>query len=86
MRKSNLLLDPVTKLELKDELERIVRQIDGKNRGYRDEILTKLDTVVGELTTAREERTIQNYHVRQVRSTTENHEKRISKLEKSAKN
>lgn len=50
--------------------------IDDKARKYRDDVLTKLDEVMGELIAAREEREFMNHDIR-------DHEKRITKLEQS---
>lgn len=51
MKKQVDLSDLVTK----DFLETKLEQVDEKARDYRDEILTKVDEVMGELQTMREE-------------------------------
>lgn len=66
-----------TKVDLvimKQELEGRFEELDEKNRGYRDQILTSLDKVAKELETWREDKILADHQL-------ENHEKRITKLE-----
>ena len=50
---------------------------------YRDEILTKLDGVMGELQAMREENTVGAHQTRELREQVNDHEKRIEHLEKT---
>lgn len=71
---------------LREELLRLegrIEQSDDNAREYRDQILTKLDGVMGELQTMREENTIGAYQISQLREEVDGHEKRIGHLEKS---
>ncbi|MDP3244049.1 MAG: hypothetical protein Q8M83_00045 [bacterium] len=70
-------LDPITKIDLDEAFE----QYDEKNRGYKDEVLTGLDSVMKELETMREESTIGVHQTRELREDVDDHEKRITKLE-----
>ena len=66
--------------ELKNEM---FDQVRGEQKAYRDENMTRLDDVMGELHAIREDNTIGTYQIRELRETTEDHEKRIVNLEKS---
>ena len=57
--------------------------LDEKNRGYRDQILTGLDGVMKELQDMREENAASTLHFERNDETLENHEKRITTLEHS---
>lgn len=54
-------------------------KVDDDARNYRDEVLTRMDGIVGELQTMREEKVVGGY---QIEETMNDHEKRIKKLEK----
>lgn len=71
-QKSTNQLDQVT---TKRDLLSLEEKFDGKARGYRDDLLNKLDEVMGELETIREEQTLSTGQYR-------DHEKRITDLEK----
>ncbi|MCL4419784.1 hypothetical protein M1146_06865 [Patescibacteria group bacterium] len=90
--KKNDSSQPVTKKYLdyalkkfatKDDLKNYPTKIDLANsfKKYRDDILTKIDEVMGELQTMREENTIGTYQTRELREQVDDHEKRIIKLE-----
>lgn len=87
------LSDYPTKKELKEELrkesaslkdwvsdgfEHVIETLDEHIREYRDEIMTKMDGIVGELQTMRGEITV-GFH--QDKEQLDDHEKRITKLE-----
>jgi hypothetical protein len=76
MKKS---IEPVTKIDLDEALE----EYDEKNRGYRDQILTRLDKVVMELETIREDNVIGTAQIRGLREDLAGHEKRITTLEQA---
>ena len=61
-------------ISLKHDLEEKIENIDEKNRGYRDQILTSLDKVAKELETWREDKILADHQL-------ENHEERITQLE-----
>lgn len=69
----------VTKALLEEELSKI----DEKARDYRDDILNKLDQVMGELETMREENLIGTYQIRELRKQDANHERRLRKIEQT---
>lgn len=69
-------------LVTKSYLDEVVRGIDEKAQRYRDEILAKMDEVMGELGVMREENTIGSHQTSQLRDTVENHKKRIKNIEK----
>ena len=62
MKKQNTL-DLVTKVFLEIKLDEIKEEIDENAKNYRDDVLTKLDEVMGELETIREENILGNHHV-----------------------
>ncbi len=71
------------KSELKRALDVLESKVDENARGYRDQILTKLDGVMGELKTIREETTIGTHQVFELQERVDNHEERITHLEES---
>lgn len=71
------ITDPITIIDLNEAFDKY----DGKNRSYRDEILTGLDKVMKELETMREETTVGTFQIRELREEVDGHEKRITKLE-----
>lgn len=66
----------VTKGFLKGELEKFGLEMDEKARGYRDDILNKMDEMMGELEQIREDQMFIHHDLK-------DHEKRITKLENS---
>lgn len=77
MKQKNNSSDLVTKGFLEVKLQ----EVDDNARKYRDEILTKLDGVMGELKTMREETTIGAHQVFELREQVDSHEERITHLE-----
>lgn len=82
MKKNSVASELVTKSFLRSELDDLKKEIDEKAQGYRDQILTKLDGVMGELQTIREDNVIGTHQTSQLREEVDNHEKRIRNLEK----
>lgn len=72
----------VSKALLRYELDKQKQELDDNAKKYRDEILGKLDKVVGELETMREDRKLAVHQTSELREEIENHEKRIKRLEK----
>lgn len=58
-------------------------KLDSTFRKYRDDVLTKMDGVMKELETKRDESSLGTYQTRELRERVDNHEKRIKKLETS---
>lgn len=80
-----------TKNELKDEIDRLEnrvklmvdqleRNIDEKNKKYRDEFLTDIDPILKEVLASREERTIIAHQVSELRDRVDEHEVKIKQL------
>lgn len=86
MKQKNKSEELVTKSFLENKLvelkEEILVKVDDNARNYRDQILTKLDGVMGELQTMREENTVGTYQISELRERVDNHDKRITSLEK----
>lgn len=72
----------ILKSDLENKINDLEQKVDSKAQGYRDEILTKLDGVMGELQAMREENTVGTYQTAQLREDVDSHEKRIKSLEK----
>lgn len=94
MKQKNNSSNLVTKDFLKKELgalgfrfdikmDRLRTEIDDKAKGYRDEVLTKIDGVMGELQTMKEENIIGSHQITRLNDQVDNHEKRISKIEQA---
>jgi archaellum component FlaC len=62
-------------------LEERIEHMDEKNKKYKDEMLTGLDKVMGELQAMREEDAAGTLQIQRLREDVDNHDKRISKLE-----
>lgn len=68
------------KMELK--FEQMIMKYDDIARQYRDEILTKMDQIIGELAQMREDREFDKHDQREFQRQLADHEKRITKLER----
>ncbi len=68
--------------EMRGLKEEIVGEIDGKNEKYKDEVMTKLDDISGQLEDLQEDKTLSIHQTSQLREEVEDHEKRIKILEK----
>lgn len=75
----------VTKGFFRSELEKELEKVRTEAKNYHDEVLNGLDGVVKELENMREDNTIGTYQIREVREQSEDHEKRITKLERVQK-
>lgn len=76
------LLNHPTHLDLKIAIQESEARQDERARRYRDEILSKLDQIVGELAQIREDRLFETHDQRMMESQIIDHEERIKKLEK----
>lgn len=72
----------VTKLDLGDAMEGLEERVDERARRYRDELLTKLDGVMGELQNMREDNIIGTHQTSELSGRVDGHEVRITVLEK----
>jgi len=68
---------------LRKELSQLEGRVEQHAKEYRDEILTRLDEVMGELKTIREETTIGAHQVFELQEQVDDHEGRITNLEES---
>lgn len=75
-------LENSLRTEIKLNTEEVLVKVDENARKYRDEILVKMDGVMGELQAMREDNTVGTYQTSQLREEVDNHEKRIKHLEK----
>lgn len=70
------------RFEIKTSAYEILVKVDENAKKYRDQILTKLDGVMGELETMRQENTIGTYQISNLQATVDNHDKIVKHLEK----
>ncbi len=82
MKKQNSPSDFVTQIFLDVKLDELKQKIDEKARSYRDDILNKLDEVMGELETMRDENLVGGFQIKELRENQANHERRIRDIEK----
>jgi len=54
----------VTKNFLSEQFEKFGREVDEKARGYRDDVLNKMDEVIGELSQIREDQIFTNHDLK----------------------
>jgi len=76
------LIRTLNNYSMKFDLKDTEIRLDEKARQYRDEILTKMDQIVGELAQIREDRLFEKHEKREFQEQIGDHEKRIKKLEK----
>ena len=74
---------PVTESFIDYKLEKVKRELDDNAKLYRDQILTKLDRVMGELETISEENILGPKQNRELRDDVESLKKRVKKVEQS---
>ncbi len=67
----------LVRLDMKDMEERL----DDKNRKYKDEILTKIDSFAGKTAVLEEENAVGANQIRELDVKVDDHEKRITSLE-----
>lgn len=67
----------LSKYDLRDEMKKMEERIDEKSKKYRDDVLTAIDGVMGELSAIREDDIVSSHQLR-------DHEKRITALESAA--
>lgn len=72
-----------SELVTKTYLDKKLSEFDEKARDYRDDVLGKLDEVVRELETMREENLIGSYQIKELRKHDANHERRLRKFEQA---
>lgn len=80
----NALRNYPTTFQVGSMLEKSEMRTDEKARQYRDEILTKMDLIVGELAQIREDRLFEKHEKKEFQDQIDDHEKRIKKLEKQS--
>lgn len=69
-----------TKADLREELEKVDARVEKRH----DEVMNAIDGVMKELENMREDNLIGTYQIRELRETSEDHEKRIAKIEQKA--
>lgn len=86
---SELVTKGFLKSELESELGKLRRELgeleermDKKAQQYRDQVLTKMDGMIKEFEIMREDRELGAYQTSELRNQVEEHEKRITRLEK----
>lgn len=78
-RELTALEKKIVRVDIK--LESLGRDVDEKARKYRDEILSRIDDVMGQLETLREENVIGAHQTREFREQVDGHERRLVRLE-----
>ena len=76
--------DQISALETRTDIkfDKLERRIDEKARKYRDEVLTVMDSLANQLKTLHQEMVMINKHSADMWVKINNHETRITKLEK----
>ncbi len=70
-----------TKVDMKIEMDQLEMRVDNRAKMYRDQILTKMDQIIGELAQMREEREFERFDKKTLEKKVASHEERITKLE-----
>ncbi|SRR5258708_5513914 len=66
--------------ELRQENRKRFDESDNRALQYRDDIMTKMDDLIGKYETAEQERTIGNYHMSELQKQVDKNEQLLSKL------
>lgn len=82
-KKDIKVLENSLRAEIKLNTNDILTKVDENARKYKDEILAKMDEVMGELGVMRDENTIGSGQTSQLRQEVQDHETRIKHLEKA---
>lgn len=89
MKRKNPLSENATKGDLLVLEQEIVSEIDlklekmrGEHKEYKDEVMTKLDDISGQLEDLQQDKVLSIHQTRELREEVENHERRIKNLEK----
>jgi len=86
MKRKNPLLESATKKDiqlLENSLRGEMQEMRQEHKQYKDEVLTKLDDIAGQLENLQEDKTLSIHQTSQLREEVDNHEKRIKSLEHS---
>lgn len=70
---------------LRGDVQKVLKDMSvmrKEHKQYKDEVLTKLDDISGQLENLQEDKTLSIHQTSQLEERTDNHEKRISRLEK----
>jgi hypothetical protein len=67
---------------LKQELKEEIVEMREEHKQYKDEVLTKLDDISGQLENLNEDKTLAIHQTSQLNEKVDNHESRIKRLEK----
>ncbi len=78
-RRTTGLFEPATK----GDLLQLEEKLEDKITGFKDDIMTRLDDISGQLETMRQENTIGSYQTHNLEEKVDDHEKRLKKLEHS---
>lgn len=78
----DILKNYPTTMKVELMIEQSEMRTDERARKYRDEILTKLDQIVGELAQMRDDREFDKYDKKKMQGQLDDHEKRIDKIER----
>ena len=82
MKQKTTQLNPLTIADLKYFFDELRHEFKEELKKYRDENMTRLDEVMGELQTIREDNTIGTYQIRELQKEVDDHETRIRTVEK----
>ncbi len=72
----------ILKQEIVSEIDVKLEKIRKDHKSYRDEVMTKLDDISGQIEDLQEDKTLSIHQSSQLREEVEGHEERIKNLEK----
>jgi len=72
-----------TRYELDSKLEKLKREIDDNAREYRDQILTKMDAIVGDYDQMREDNIFRDKEIKNLQEKVDQHDREIAHLKHS---
>ena len=86
MRQKNNVLEPATKNDLnllENSLKGEINIMRREHKQYKDEVMTKLDDISGQLEDLQEDKVLAIHQTEELREQVNGHEKRIKHLEKT---
>lgn len=73
----------ILKQDVLGEIDLKLEKMRGEHKEYKDEVMTKLDDISGQLEDLQQDKVLSIHQASQLREEVENHDKRIKHLEKA---
>ncbi len=81
---SRVLDEKLVKFATKQDLEKNKIEILGQAKEYRNQIMDRFDSIVGDIADLKQENEIGTHQYRELKETVDDHEERLAKLEQKS--